>query len=455
MQKFDLIVIGAGPGGYLAAQRASEFGLKVLLIEKEKLGGVCLNEGCIPTKTLLHSSKILSYMKSASGYGITAENVSISHKEVIDRKNCVVKNLVAGVKAKMKKNKVTVVYGHANIEGKEKDLFTISANDSKYYSQKILIATGSSSTIPPIKGVNSAIESGVVVTSQEMLDIVEPPINLAIIGSGVIGLEMACYYNMIGSKVTVFEMLDHIAGEVDSEIGDILRKEYEEKGVKFHLSSTVTAIENKTVHFKSDDKGEKSAFDKILISVGRRPNITDIGLDQLGVATSNGGIDTDAFMRTNIEGIYAVGDVNGKSMLAHTAYREAEVAVNHMMGKKDTMRYKAIPSVIYSNPEVASVGETMASAQAKGLDVKTAKLPMNYSGRYMAEVEKGTGICKIVVDTQNNRIVGVHMIGSYVSEMIFGAALMIETELRVEDVKEMVFPHPTVSEILRETIFEL
>lgn len=455
MQKFDLIIIGGGPGGYLAAERASGFGLKVLLIEKEKLGGVCLNEGCIPTKILLHASKILSFMKNSSGYGIKAENISIPHKDVVNRKNRVVKKLVDGVNSKMKKHKVTVVYGRARIVGKEEGTFTISANDNKYLSQKVIIATGSSPVNPPIKGIEDAIESGDVVTSREMLDLIEPPKYLAIIGSGVIGLEMASYYNAVGSKVTVIEMLDHIAGEVDSEIGDILRKEYEAKGVKFHLSSTVTEIENKTVHFESNERSEKNTFDKILISVGRRPNIDDIGLETIGAVATNYCINTDEFMRTDVEGIYAVGDVNGRSMLAHTAYREAEVAVNHILGKKDRMRYKAIPSVIYSNPEVASVGETQARADAKGLVVKTVKLPMNYSGRYMAEVDKGNGICKIVVDTQNNRLVGVHMIGSYVSEIIFGAALMIETELRVGDIKELVFPHPTVSEIIRETIFEL
>ena len=283
----------------------------------------------------------------------------------------------------------------------------------------------------------------------------EVPERLVVIGGGVIGLEMVAYFSSIGSKVTVIEMLNKIAGPTDAEISNILLKHYQKNGVDFRLSCKVTSVGTNSVSYEENGEVKTVEADKVLLSIGRRAFTKDIGLESIGVLTERGAIVTDEHMRTNVPGVYACGDVNGKSMLAHTAYREAEVAVNHILGKKDIMRYNAIPAVIYTDPEVASIGETEETAKAKGMDVKVANISMKYAGRYVAEVEGGDGICKLIVDKKYDRLVGVHMIGSYTSEMIYGAALMIETELKIDDLKEIVFPHPTVSEVIREALIEL
>ena len=293
-----------------------------------------------------------------------------------------------------------------------------------------------------------------VMTNREILDLREPPAEMIVIGGGVIGLEMACYYSTVGSHVTVIEMLDHIAGPTDTEISGILMKNYQKLGIDFKLGCKVTAVKDGKVCYEENGKPAEVAADKVLCSIGRRAVTEGFGLEKLGVYVDRG-IKTDEQMRTNVAGVYAAGDVNGVSMLAHTAYREGEVAVNTILGKKDRMRYNAIPSVIYTNPEVGAVGETEASAKAKGLDVEVVKLPMVYSGRYLAENEGGNGIVKVVVDKKYHRVLGVHMIANYAAEIIYGAALMIETEMCIDNLKEIVFPHPTVCEVIREALFDV
>jgi dihydrolipoamide dehydrogenase len=447
---YDLIVLGGGPAGYLAAERAGHAGLSVLLIEKRFLGGVCLNEGCIPSKALLYSAKVLDYAKHGESYGVKVEGVSIDHKAVVERKNKVVKTLVSGIKAMMRANKVTVVEGEGRITGKN----TVKVGDTEYQGQRLMICTGSEPVIPPIKGVAEGIKSGMVLTNREILDLDKIPENLVIVGGGVIGLEMASYFNSADSRVTVIEMLPHIAGQTDREISSILLKNYTDKGVEFKLGCKVVEVTDSAVVYESEGKTYSVPADKVLLSIGRKPCTKDIGLESIGVYCERGAIVTDNTMLTNIPNVYAAGDVNGKSMLAHTAYREAEVAINNILGKKDIMRYNAIPSVIYTNPEVGSVGETQESAEEKGLDVEIVTQQMMFSGRYVAENMKGDGICKLIIDKKRRNLLGVHLIGSYSSEIIYGAALMIETQLRVDDIKELVFPHPTVCEIIRETIFK-
>ena len=451
---YELIVIGGGPAGYLAAERAGETGLSTLLIEKRFLGGVCLNEGCIPSKALLYSAKIADNARQGAKYGVEAADVVLNHPVVIKRKDKVVRKLVAGVKGKMRKNKVTVVDGAAYIAGRHAEGYEVKVGDDAYVGRRLLIATGSVPIMPPIPGVKEGFESGFVLTNREILDLEEVPKRLAIVGGGVIGLEMASYYQSAGSEVTIIEMLDHIAGPTDSEISQILQKNYEEKGIKFLLGSKVIKIEDNAVVYEAGGQTHKVDADKVLMSIGRRAATEGLGLENIGVELIRGRVKVDDKCQTNVPNVYAAGDVNGMSMLAHTAYREAEVAVNNILGKKDTMRYNAIASVIYTNPEVAGVGETEQTAAEKGIEFEVKKLPMMYSGRYMAENEGGDGICKILVDKKHNKLIGVHMIGNYSSEIIYGAALMIEMEMRVDDVKELVFPHPTVSEIIRETIFE-
>lgn len=450
---YDLIVIGGGPAGYIGAERAAQAGLNTLLVEKRHLGGVCLNEGCIPSKTFLHSAKIFDYARYSQKYGVTAQNVELDHSAVIRRKNKVVKVLVSGIRTQLRNSNVNVVEGHAIISGKSSDGYTIKVNDETFTGRRLLIATGSAPVIPPIPGVKEGLASGFVLTNREILDIPQVPGSLAVVGGGIVGLEMASYFSSAGAKVTVIEMLDHIAGNIDADISRILLNNFRKKGVEFKLNSRVVEIKNGTVKYESAGKLEEINADKVLMSVGRRPVVQDIGLESICVEIEKGGIKTDEMGKTNIPEVYAAGDVNGRSMLAHTAYREAEVCVNNMLGRRDIVRYNAIPSVIYTNPEVACVGETEETAREKGIDFEVAKLSMRYSGRYVAENEDGDGICKLLINKKYRNLIGVHMIGSYSSEIIYGAGIMIETELRVRDIKELVFPHPTVSEIIRESIF--
>ncbi len=451
---YDLIVIGGGPAGYLAAERAGKEGLKVLLVEKRFIGGVCLNEGCIPSKALLYSAKLYDGVANGEKYGVTAKELKLDHDYVIKRKNKVVRTLVGGINSSLKKNKVTVVMKEGTITGRNADGFTVKAGDDVYTGKRLLIATGSVPVVPPIPGVKEGLESGFVLTNREILDLAEVPKELCIVGGGVIGLEMASYFNSAGSKVTVVEMMNKIAGPMDREISEILLKNYQKKGITFNLGCRVTEVKAGKVVYEKDGQSYEVPCDKVLLSIGRRAFTDGLGLETIGVEVDRGRIITDERSRTNIAGVYAAGDVNGKSMLAHTAYRETEVALNDILGKKDIMRYNAIPSVIYTNPEVAAVGETEETAKAKGIDFEVVKLSMMYSGRYVAENEGGDGIIKILIDKKYRNVIGVHMIGNYSSEIIYGAGIMIETQMRIDDIKEIVFPHPTVCEVIREGIFE-
>ncbi len=448
---YDIGIIGGGPGGYVAAERAGHKGLKVVLFEAKKLGGVCLNEGCIPTKTLLYSAKIYDTAKGASKYGVNVPEVTLDFGKIMERKNKVVTKLVAGVGASMKRFKVEVVNAKAEIMGKNAENIEIKAGDQTYACKNILICTGSEAFIPPIKG----LEKDKIFTNREILEIKELPASLTVIGGGVIGMEFASYFSSMGTKVTVIEMLPEILGGLDEEISAMLRAEFIKKGVDIHLNAKVVEIKGNEVVFEKDGKTESVTSEKILMSVGRRAVTQGFGLEKLGVELDRGGIKIDKTCRTNIPNVYAAGDVTGFCMLAHTASREGEVAVNTIAGCKDVMRYNAIPGIVYTNPEVSAVGLTEQECKKQGIAYKIAKLPMAFSGRFLAENEGKNGLCKVIVGAKYEEILGVHMIGNPSSEMIYGAAMAIETQLRVTDMKEIVFPHPTVSEILKETMFEV
>ncbi|MCI8416874.1 MAG: dihydrolipoyl dehydrogenase [Lachnospiraceae bacterium] len=453
MTKSDVLVLGGGPGGYLAAERAAQGGKKVTLIEKRALGGTCLNEGCVPSKALLNSGKLYEHAKDSAAFGVIAEHVTIDHAKVVARKDKVVKTLVSGVGATMAAHGVHVVMADGFIKGQTTDGFVVEAGGEEYAGDKLILACGSVPVVPPIPGLREGVESGFVMTNREILDMKTLPKNLVVIGGGVIGLELASYFSMIGVPVTVIEMLDKIAGPTEREVSALLLKEYKKRGIDFKLSCKVTEVGKDCVMYEEAGENKKVEAEVVLCCIGRRAFTQNIGIENLNVYMERGAVVTDEHMQTSVAGVYAVGDVNGKIMLAHTAYREAEVAVNHILGKKDFMRYNAIPSVIYTNPEIASVGETEESAKAKGLEVRSVKASMKMSGRYLAEVEKGDGFCKLIIDTQKNCLVGCHMIGSYTSEMIYGAALMIEKQMPIEQIKELVFPHPTVCEVIREALF--
>ena len=451
---YDLIVLGGGPGGYMAAERAGGAGLSVLLAEKNKFGGVCLNEGCIPSKTLLNSAKIFDHACHGEKYGVTSENAKIDQEFVISRKNKVVKKMVGGIKATLKSNNVTVKEGLGTILGRENGIIRIAVGEETFETKNLIIATGSEAVVPPIPGVREGIADGTVLTNREILDLTVIPESLVVVGGGVIGLEMASYFNTVGSKVTVIEMLDHIAGPADRELSNLLQKNFEKKGITFNLNCKVTGFGGGKVTYQTPE-GETKTADaaKALLSIGRRAVSQGFGLENIGVLVERGRIVTDEQGRTNVPGVYAVGDVNGVYMLAHAAYREAEVAVNTILGKKDNMRYNAMPSVLYTNPEMGFVGETEQSCVEKGIKYEKRVLSMNFSGRYAAENEGGDGIIKILIDPVRQRLIGCHILGSYASEIILSAGMMIESEMRIEDIKEYIFPHPTVCEIIREAIF--
>jgi len=449
---FDLIIIGGGPAGYVAAERGGHNGLNVLLIEKAKMGGVCLNEGCIPTKTLLYSAKTYENALHGDKYGVYGDNIRFDYGKMVARKNKIVRKLVAGVEIKMKQNNVTVVKGEAYIQQHNQDGFVVNCGEETYLGSNLLICTGSEAFVPPIPGLAEA--GDIILTNREILEMKEQPQSLVIIGGGVIGMEFASLYNSLGSKVTVVEMLPEILGNNDAEISAMLRDIYTKKGIEFNLNAKVVKIDGHQVTFEKDGENFTVEGEKILVSVGRRAVTSGFGLENLKVELFKGGIKVDEKMQTNVPGVFAAGDVTGFSLLAHTASREGEVVVNNLTGRNDVMRYNAIPGVVYTNPEVAAVGETEVSAQAKGIGFKVAKLSMAYAGRFMAENEGGTGLCKILIDENTRKVIGIHLIGNPSSEMIYGACMAIERGLTLTELEEIVFPHPTVSEILKETLFE-
>ena len=445
---FQLAIIGGGPAGYSAAEAAGKAGLNIVLFEKNALGGVCLNEGCIPTKTLLYSAKVFDGARNASKYAVKVDNVSFDIAKIVSRKQKVVRKLVLGIKNKMSESGVTVVTGEAYIQDKN----TIKCGDEVYKCEKLMLCTGSKTFVPPVKG----LEKIDFWTHREALDCKELPESLVIIGGGVIGMEFASYFCSLGVKVTVVEMTSEILGGIDKEIASLLRAEYTKKGITFMLDTKVTEICNEDsgkviVKYQTADGDGTVETDKLLVSAGRHACTEGYGLENLSLEfTPQNRIKVDTkTMMTSVDGVYACGDITGFSMLAHTAVREAEVAVSHICGKDDNMSYKAIPGVVYTNPEVASVGMTEEMAKAVGFDYKVMKLPMAYAGRFVAENEGVNGICKVIT-TSNDTIIGAHILGNPASELIVIAGMMIERGKKLEDFKKFVFPHPTVGEIFRE-----
>lgn len=450
-KNYDLAIIGGGPAGYVAAERAGHKGLKVALIEKGELGGVCLNEGCIPTKTLLYSAKLYDNAVGAAKYGVEAKEVTFDFGKLMSRKEKVVKKLVGGVGLKMKENHVEVIKKEAYIKGRSAAGIAITAGDEEIEAANLLICTGSEAFIPPIPGLGAPSEN--ILTNREILQLKELPASLVVIGGGVIGMEFASFFNSLGTKVTIVEMLDEILTGMDSEMSVMMRQIYTKKGITFHLSSKVTEVKGTEVIFEKGGKTESVSGDKILVSVGRRPVTKGFGLENLGVELDRGGIKVDEKMRTNVPNVFAAGDVTGFSLLAHTASREGEVVVNNLTGRNDRMRYNAIPGVVYTNPEFSGVGLTEERAKEKNIPYRVVKLPMAYAGRFIAENEGGSGLSKVLVGEKYGEVLGVHLLGNPSSEIIYGACMAIEMEMTLKEMEEVVFPHPTVSEIFKETVF--
>ena len=446
--KYQVIIIGGGPAGYTAAEAAGKAGLSVLLFEKQNLGGVCLNEGCIPTKTLLYSAKTYDGAKHASKYAVTVSEASFDLSKIIARKSKVVRKLVLGVKSKLTSNNVTVINGEATILDKNK----ICCGEEIYECDNLILCTGSETFIPPISGIDTVNYW----THREALDNKELPASLAIVGGGVIGMEFASFFNSLGVKVTVIEMMDEILGGMDKELSALLRADYAKRGITFLLSTKVVSLaqseEGVLVSYENADGAGNVTAEKLLMSVGRRPVTKGFGLENLNLQrTERGSILVNGQMESSLPGVYVCGDLTGFSLLAHTAVREAEVAVHAILGKTDTMSYRAIPGVVYTNPEIAGVGQTEESLIAKGIAYRAVKLPMAYSGRFVAENEGVNCVCKVLLG-DDDTILGAHVLGNPASEIITLAGMAIEMKLKAAEWKKIVFPHPTVAEIFREAL---
>ena len=446
--KYDVAIIGGGPAGYTAAERAAKGGLSTILFEKNALGGVCLNEGCVPTKTLLYSAKTYDNIRHASKYAVKAENPSFDLGKIIARKNKVVKKLTAGIRMKMTEAGATVVNAEASIEGRAEDgTLTIVAADTRYEAANLLICTGSETVIPPIPGLSETAYW----TSRGALQSKELPASLVIIDGGVIGMEFASFFNSLGVEVHVVEMLDKILGPMDRELSAMLQAEYAKRGVKFYLGHKVTGVHGTEVSVEKDGESFTLTGEKVLLSVGRRPVTKGFGLENLGVEPFRNGVKVNEYMQTSLPNVYACGDITAFSLLAHTAVSEAEVAIDHILGKPHAMSYKAIPGVVYTNPEIAGVGRTEDELQAAGVDYQVKKIPMAFSGRFVAENEMGNGVCKLLLDGEGT-LIGAHLLGNPASELIVIAGMAIEQGMKAEQLTRFVFPHPTVGEILKEAL---
>ena len=450
--KYFLAIIGGGPAGYTAAEKASKAGKDVVLFEQNAVGGTCLNVGCIPTKSLLYGAKQYYNATHAQKYGVTAENVAFDFAAMQKRKTIVVRKLVAGIKQRLNNEHCTLVSGAAAVVSRTDELVTVSCNGETYEAENLLICTGSTNFVPPIPGIK---ENEYVWDSTDALAATELPKSIIIVGGGVIGMEFATLYHELGVPVTVIEAMPTILPNLDQDIVNVLLEKYKKAGINILTSTKVESIEGGKVNVKSqisNDQLQISA-ERILVSVGRRANLQ--GLEALNdLELNRGAIIVDEFMKTNLPNVYACGDVTGKIMLAHVAARQAEVMVGRLLKQIPLQRiaYNAIPSVVYTNPEIASVGITEQQAAELNIETEVRQLPMTFSGRYMAENEGETGLCKLVLDTKKQTILGVHCIGNPCSEFIAAASFAVRMGYTTAEFEQVVFPHPTVSEILHEII---
>lgn len=453
--KYFLAIVGGGPAGYTAAEKASKAGKDVVLFEQNALGGTCLNVGCIPTKSLLYGAKQYYNATHAQKYGVTAENVAFDFAAMQKRKTIVVRKLVAGIKQRLNNEHCTVVSGQAKVLDNIRQVWRIECNGEIYEAEHLMICTGSTNFVPPISGIK---DNPAVWDSTDALAATELPQSMVIVGGGVIGMEFATLYHELGVLVTVIEAMPTILPNLDQEVVQILLDKYKKAGINILTQTKVESIDGNTVHYSSlsseEGRGEVSA-ERILVSVGRRANLQ--GLEALeDLELNRGAIVIDEFCQTNLPKVYACGDVTGKIMLAHVASRQAEVAVEHMlhdqMVNAQMINYNAVPSVVYTNPEIASVGLTEVQAESMEIPVEVRKLPMTFSGRFMAENEGEIGLCKMIIDSRTQTIVGVHCIGNPCSEFIAAASCAVRNGYTLSDFQQVVFPHPTVSEILHELL---
>ncbi len=444
--KYFLAIIGGGPAGYTAAEKASKAGKDVVLFEQNAVGGTCLNVGCIPTKSLLYGAKQYYNATHAAKYGVTAENVVFDYAAMQKRKTIVVRKLVAGIKQRLNNEHCTLVSGSATVLSRTDELVTIRCNEETYEAENLLICTGSTNFVPPIPGIK---DNPAVWDSTDALAATELPASIIIVGGGVIGMEFATLYHELGVPVTVIEAMPTILPNLDQEVVAVLLDKYKKAGINILTSTKVESLDGGKV----TANGEVYEAEKVLVSVGRRANLQ--GLEALNdLELNHGAIVVDDFMKTNLPNVFAAGDVTGKIMLAHVASRQAEVLIGRLLKQIPLQRiaYNAIPSVVYTNPEIASVGITEQQAEEMSVPTEVRKLPMTFSGRFMAENEGETGLCKMIIDAKNHSVLGVHMIGNPCSEFIAAASFAVRNGYTVPEMEQVVFPHPTVSEILHEIL---
>lgn len=444
--KYDLVIIGAGPGGYSASLRASKHGAKVAVIEKGALGGVCLNWGCIPTKTLLKSAFVYREIKRSSQYGIETGDVVFEFDKVMERKNKVISALKSGMNMQMKAAGVNLINGNAVITGKN----CISVNGTDLECGCIIAAPGSSPAVPAIEGIDDSS----VIYSHQALSMTEVPGSMVIIGGGVVGLEFAAMFNEFGTKVYVIEMKENLLPGFDNEAAKETEKIFRRSGIQIITSAEVKRIQNGTVLYQKDGEMYERQGEKVLVSVGRRPNTENIFTENLGIELDRGFVVTDSRMRTSVDSIYAVGDVSSREMLAHVAASQGIIAADNALGIKSEFSCKAVPRCVYTLPEIASVGLSEEEAKQQGIIFKSARYPVRANGRALADgsIE---GFAKVISEKQSGRIIGVHIVAPYASEMIIHGTMIVEHGLRDSDIAGLIYPHPTVSEVIGEAVQNL
>jgi dihydrolipoamide dehydrogenase len=447
MSNFDTIVIGGGPGGYVAAIKASQLGQKTAVIEAKHMGGICLNWGCIPTKSLLRNAEVVNLLKDGKTFGFSFDNLQIDYSIAHKRSRQVSKRLVKGIDFLMKKNKIEVIEGLARFKSNSE----IEVNGKSYTAKNIVIATGARAR--PIPGVE--VNGKTVLTYHETLELTETPKSMVVIGGGAIGMEFSYVFSSYGAEVTVIEMLPNLLPLEDVEISQEVEKQFKRYGIKTHTNTKVEKIESQTdsvtITISKGDKTEQIQAEKVLVSIGVIPNSDNLGLETAGVATNERGhIIVDDQMRTNVPGVYAIGDVTGKLALAHVASAQGIIAAETITGHQTRpLKYENMPRCTYTHPEVASVGLTEAQAKERGYDVTIGKFAFQANGKALG-LGENSGFVKVVAESKYNELLGVHMIGPHVTEMLAGPTGMINLEATLEELAHTVHPHPTLSEVVME-----
>ncbi len=450
----DVVIIGAGPAGYVAAIRAAQLGAKTVIIEKDSVGGTCLNVGCIPTKALLACIDTLTKAKHGAEFGVNVSGIDVDVSKMMSRKNTIIKRLVGGVEGLFAKNKIRLVRGSAKLT----DANTVAVDTPKgvetIRANKIVICTGSTPARLPLPGFEVGEN---VWTSTEALSFDSVPKSLLIVGAGAIGLEAGYTFSQLGCEVTIVEMMPHILPAADAETANELAKQLGKAGIKFILGATVARAEDtktgKKVFIKSGDKEDSYEVEKVLVAIGRKAAISDIGLDEVGVKHDNRRIIVDKSMRTNVPSIYAAGDCIGEPMLAHVGWTESVVAVENAMGMNVKMDYRAFPACVYTTPESGSVGLTEEQARERFKEIKVGKFSFAHNGKAMSIGEAG-GFVKIISEPRYGEILGVHIVGPHATDLITEAVVAIKNELTVDELVATIHPHPTLAEVVQEAAYD-